>query len=122
MPGRLAGTPWPGVVHDMDADLKALSRCGITMLITLTERDVAQEPLARHGLKNLHLPIRDREPPTVAQIQMLLARMSAALRRGEVLAVHCLAGLGRTGTVLAAWLVKPVAKDATPDNPAEGGA
>ena len=38
--------------------------------------------------------------------QMLLARMSAALRRGEVLAVHCLAGLGRTGTVLAAWLVR----------------
>ena len=26
-------------------------------------------------------------------------------RRGEVLAVHCLAGLGRTGTVLAAWLI-----------------
>lgn len=26
------------------------------------------------------------------------------------------------GIVLAAWLVKPVAKDATPDNPAEGGA
>ena len=45
-------------------------------------------------------------PPTVAQIQMLLARMSAAMRRGEVLAVHCLAGLGRTGTVLAAWLVR----------------
>ena len=39
-------------------------------------------------------------------MQMLLARMSVALRRGEVLAVHCLAGLGRTGTVLAAWLVR----------------
>lgn len=106
VPGRLAGTPWPGVVHDMDADLKALSRCGVTMLITLTEKDFPQEPLARHGLKNFHLPVYDHEPPTVPQIQMLLARMSAAMRRGEVLAVHCLAGLGRTGTVLAAWLVR----------------
>lgn len=106
VPGRLAGTPWPGVVHDMDADLKALSRCGITMLITLTEKDFPQDALARHGLKNFHLPVYDQEPPTVAQMQMLLARMSAALRRGEVLAVHCLAGLGRTGTVLAAWLVR----------------
>ncbi|QXZ09479.1 ATP-binding cassette domain-containing protein [Comamonas sp. Y33R10-2] len=106
VPGRLAGTPWPGVVHDMDADLKALSRCGVTMLITLTEKDFPQEPLVRHGLKNFHLPVYDHEPPTVAQIQMLLARMSAAMRRGEVLAVHCLAGLGRTGTVLAAWLVR----------------
>ena len=106
VPGRLAGTPWPGVVHDMDIDLKALSRCGVTMLITLTEKDFPQEALARHGLKNFHLPVYDHEPPTVAQIQMLLARMSAAMRRGEVLAVHCLAGLGRTGTVLAAWMVR----------------
>lgn len=106
VPGRLAGTPWPGVVHDMDSDLKALSRCGITMLITLTEKDFPQDALARNGLKNFHLPVYDQEPPTVAQMQMLLARMSVALRRGEVLAVHCLAGLGRTGTVLAAWLVR----------------
>lgn len=106
VPGRLAGTPWPGVVHDMDIDLKALSRCGVTMLITLTEKDFPQDALARHGLKNFHLPVYDHEPPTVAQIQMLLARMSAAMRRGEVLAVHCLAGLGRTGTVLAAWMVR----------------
>ena len=106
VPGRLAGTPWPGVVHDMDIDLKALSRCGVTMLITLTEKDFPQDALARHGLKNFHLPVYDHEPPTVAQVQMLLARMSAAMRRGEVLAVHCLAGLGRTGTVLAAWMVR----------------
>lgn len=106
VPGRLAGTPWPGVVHDMDTDLKALSRCGVTMLITLTEKDFPQEALVRNGLQNFHLPVYDHEPPTVAQIQMLLARMSAAMRRGEVLAVHCLAGLGRTGTVLAAWLVR----------------
>lgn len=106
VPGRLAGTPWPGVVHSMDEDLQALRRCGVTTLITLTENNLEQAPLLRHGMRNLHLPVYDREPPTVAQIQMLLARMSAMLKRGEVLAVHCLAGQGRTGTVLAAWLVR----------------
>ncbi len=51
------------------------------------------------------MPIRDREPPTVPQITMLLIRMEALLKKGEVLAVHRLAGIGRTGTILAAWLV-----------------
>ena len=106
VPGRIGGTPWPGVVQTMDTDLEALRRCGVTMLITLTEQDLPQEPLRQYGLSNLHLPIYDREPPTVAQTQMLLARMSVLLRKGEVLAVHCLAGLGRTGTILAAWLIR----------------
>ena len=105
-PGRIAGTPLPGVVNDIDYDLDALRQCGVTTLITLTERDLPQDALQRHGLRNLHLPVRDREPPTVAQIQMLLMRMEVLLRKNEVLAVHCLAGLGRTGTVLAAWLVR----------------
>lgn len=106
VPGRLAGAQQPGIVQAMDVDLQALRRCGVTVLITLTEKDLPQALLQQHGLRNLHLPVYDQEPPTVAQIQMLLARMSAMLRAGEVLAVHCLAGLGRTGTVLAAWLVR----------------
>jgi atypical dual specificity phosphatase len=106
VPGRLAGTPMPGVVFDIDYDLQALKTVGITCLITLTEKDLAQDALTRNGLTNLHLPIRDREPPTVAQVTMLLIRMEALLRKGEVLAAHCLAGIGRTGTVLAAWLIR----------------
>lgn len=105
VPGKLAGTPLPGVVNSIDIDLQALKRCGVTVLISLTEKDVDQAALARNGLRNVHLPVYDREPPTVAQLQMLMLKMKRLLLGGEVLAVHCLAGLGRTGTVLAAWQV-----------------
>jgi len=104
--GRIAGSPLPGVVNDIHIDLKALKRMGITMLITLTERDLPTDILQQHGLKNLHLPIYDHETPTLAQIQMLLRRMELLIESGEVLAVHCLAGKGRTGIVLACWWVR----------------
>ncbi|MEQ1914646.1 MAG: dual specificity protein phosphatase family protein, partial [Sideroxydans sp.] len=73
---------------------------------TLTETDLDQEALQRAGMSNLHMPIFDREAPSVAQTHMLLVRMQRMIEAGEILAVHCKAGLGRTGTILAAWMIR----------------
>lgn len=106
VPGRLAGCPEPGVTQRIDYDLDLLARVGVTYLVTLTEHDLDQNALGRSGLKNIHLPILDREAPTVAQAYMLVRRMQLLLDKGEVLAVHCKAGIGRTGTILGSWLVR----------------
>lgn len=106
VPGMLAGTPQPGVVAPVDHDLTLLRQVGITHLITLTETDMDQAALQRHGLKNTHLPIFDRKAPSASQMHMLLVRMQRLMEAGEVLAVHCKAGLGRTGLALATWLVR----------------
>ena len=90
----------------MDYDLDLLTWARVSCLITLTENDLPQDVLARHRLTNLHLPIRDREPPSIGQTYMLIKRMQRLMEQGEVLAVHCKAGIGRTGTVLAAWLIQ----------------
>jgi atypical dual specificity phosphatase len=106
VPGKLAGCSAPGVSVPIDQDLGSLARIGITQLVTLTETDLDQEALRRHRLTNIHLSVFPREAPSIGQTHMLLVRMQKSIEAGEVLAVHCKAGLGRAGVILAAWLIK----------------
>ncbi|MGE8233000.1 MAG: ATP-binding cassette domain-containing protein, partial [Stenotrophomonas sp.] len=106
VPGKLAGCPMPGVVFAIDHDLALLRGMGVTVLVNLTEREMPAERLAPYGLRSYHLGIVDRGAPPLLWAKLLLAKIEVMLREGEVVAVHCLAGLGRTGMVLAAWLIR----------------
>ncbi len=103
--GRLAGTPRPGVVKPVDYDMEALRRMGINILITLTEDPMDAELLSHYGMRGIWCPIADMHPPTVTEAWTLCADIESALEAGAVIAVHCYAGLGRTGTVLACYLI-----------------
>ncbi|MFZ2752215.1 MAG: dual specificity protein phosphatase family protein [Lysobacteraceae bacterium] len=106
IPGRLAGCPMPGVVIPLKHDLALLRKMGITLLINLTERDVPESVLAEYGIRSYCLRIEDRHAPPLLWAKLLLSKMETFMRGGEILAVHCLAGLGRTGTILCAWLIR----------------
>lgn len=113
-PGVLAGCSRPGArpgrrephPDELATDLARLRSEGIARLLSLTETPLPAAALAESGLVGLHLPVPDFQPPSPEQLRLALAWIEDGRRRREATAVHCLAGQGRTGSVLAAWLIR----------------
>jgi protein-tyrosine phosphatase len=103
--------------RDLAADLAAIEAWGATTLLSLVEpHEFAKlgvpgfaEAAGRSGLDWHHVPIPDMRAPqssTIAAWAKSGPAIAAALRRGERVAIHCAAGLGRTGSIAAKLLVE----------------
>lgn len=105
--GQLAGCSRPGAHGSSIADdLAVLRDHGIHSVLTLTETPILAHDLEAADLDTLHVPIDDFHAPTTRQMLQALAFIDASLAENMPVAVHCLAGQGRTGTILAAWLLR----------------
>jgi atypical dual specificity phosphatase len=103
--GELAGTPRPGLLIELEYDLIALKRVGITVLVSLTTKPVDSTVLNKYDIKGIAFPIKDMGVPTVESAIKLCKQVSQLTEQGEAIAMHCKAGMGRTGTMLVAQLI-----------------
>lgn len=107
LPEQLAACVNPSVSESAAAELLAQH---VGLLVNLHERPDPPDLLAHLQAETLHLPVPDSLPPTQAQLEQGVAAIGAGLRAGKRVAVHCGAGLGRSGTLIAAYLVSQGSK------------
>ncbi len=105
--GLVGGMSRPGMIMDVAEDIAHLrDSCNIGCVVSLTERPLGAEVGPATGVEVHHLPVPDFTPPSLDTINRVVDVVQAARRQNQAVAIHCAAGLGRTGTLLACVLVR----------------
>ena len=105
VPAVLAGMERPGTFAPLRDDLEFLKMHNLSAIVSLSEQRLEKAFIEEFGFAYLHLPVPDFTAPSFGQIEQFMEFQRTAEASGVGAVVHCGAGLGRTGTMLACALV-----------------
>jgi len=100
--GRLAGLPGPAY---MEWDFARLRKMGFSVVVSLECNRLNTFEIEDAGFEHKKICVEDFTPPTLDQVDEFVSFVEAKLAEGKKVLVHCFAGRGRTGTMLAAFLI-----------------
>ena len=100
--GRLAGLPGPAY---MEWDFARLRKMGFSAVVSLECDRLNLFEIEDAGFEHRKICIPDFTAPTFDQMDEFVAFVDDKKAEGKKVLVHCYAGRGRTGTMLAAYLI-----------------
>ena len=101
---KLAGSRGPRSKQDL-VSLRTQGIGALVRLVESYETFVTTKDVNDAGLEDYNEPVRDFTAPTQEQIDKIVTYIDSHLESGVPVGVSCNAGIGRTGVILACYLV-----------------